>query len=54
MEYVLPIGGKETHFWPPQLIGACISDRIEDVKKERKNTNLCLVLSVGTLNTRDT
>ena len=48
-QYVISIDGKNTAFWPSHMAGIYISDRIADIKKERKVDNLCLVLSVLSL-----
>lgn len=46
VEFVLNINGEEKHFWPSQLAGSYIADRIEDIKTERKTSDLSLVISV--------
>lgn len=46
VEFVLSINGEEKRFWPSQLAGSYIADRIEDIKAERKTNDLSLVISV--------
>lgn len=46
VEFVLQIDGEEKHFWPSQLAGAYIADRIEDVKNAKNTDNLNVVISV--------
>ena len=47
VEYVVNVGGKEEHFLPSHLAGTYISDRIEDIKNDRKAERMNLVISVA-------
>ena len=46
VQYSVLIENQEEKFWPSHLAGSYISDRIEDIKKDRKADKLNLVLSV--------
>ncbi|OAO18163.1 hypothetical protein AV274_0103 [Blastocystis sp. ATCC 50177/Nand II] len=46
VEYVVNVGGKEEHFLPSHLAGTYISDRIEDIKNDRKAERMNLVISI--------
>ena len=47
VQYSVLIENQEEKFWPSHLAGSYISDRIEDIKKDRKADKLNLVLSVS-------
>ena len=47
VQYSALIENQEEKFWPSHLAGSYISDRIEDIKKDRKADKLNLVLSVS-------
>ena len=47
VQYSVLIEKQEEKFWPSHLAGSYISDRIEDIKKDRKADKLNLVLSVS-------
>lgn len=49
VQYSVLIENQEEKFWPSHLAGSYISDRIEDIKKDRKADKLNLVLSVTVL-----
>ncbi|KAK8810907.1 hypothetical protein WA556_003990 [Blastocystis sp. ATCC 50177/Nand II] len=46
VQYSVLIENQEEKFWPSHLAGSYISDRIEDIKKDRKADKLNLVLSI--------
>ena len=45
--YSIDIKGKEEKLWPSHLAGVYISDRIKDIKSERNNENVNVVISVS-------
>ena len=47
VQYSVLIENQEEKCWPSHLAGSYISDRIEDIKKDRKADKLNLVLSVS-------
>ena len=47
VQYSVLIENQVEKFWPSHLAGSYISDRIEDIKKDRKADKLNLVLSVS-------
>ena len=49
VEFVVSVGGKEEHFLPSHLAGTYISDRVEDIKNDRKAESMNLVISVALL-----
>lgn len=50
VDYRVSVNDEEVHFYPDQLLGLYISDRIQDIKTAQHSDNLCVVLSVSTLN----
>lgn len=46
IEFVVNIKNKDQHLWPSHLSAVYISDRISDIKKERKTENVNVVITV--------
>ena len=47
IEFVVNIKNKDQHLWPSHLSAVYISDRISDIKKERKTEEVNVVITVG-------
>lgn len=46
IEFVVNIKNKDQHLWPSHLSAVYISDRISDIKKERKTEDVNVVITV--------